>query len=64
MFKTHIPFKFATLGLMALCALPSMVQAHYIWIERGAKDEFEGKSFEAIRHRATLTVVQPRGNRL
>lgn len=38
MFKTHIPFKFITLGLVALCALPSVVQAHYIWIERSGKE--------------------------
>ena len=38
MSKTSGPFKFATLGLLALCALPSVVQAHYIWIERNAKD--------------------------
>jgi hypothetical protein len=41
MFKTHKssrPFTLAALGLAALCALPSVVHAHYIWIERGAKD--------------------------
>jgi len=41
MFKTRMssrPFTLGALGLAALCALPSVVHAHYIWIERGAKD--------------------------
>lgn len=34
--KTARPFTFAALGLAALCILPSVAQAHYIWIERSA----------------------------
>lgn len=38
MLKKRIPSTFAALSLVALCVLPSVVRAHYIWIERNAKD--------------------------
>lgn len=36
--KTPRPFAFAALALAALCTLPTMAQAHYIWIERSANN--------------------------
>lgn len=36
MLRNFSPFKLAALSLAALCALPSVAQAHYIWIERNA----------------------------
>ena len=36
MLRIPTPFKRAALILAALCALPTVAQAHYIWIERGA----------------------------
>ncbi len=38
MIKTRIPHMFAALSLVVSCVLPSLAQAHYIWIERNAKD--------------------------
>ncbi len=36
MLKNFLRVKLAALSLAALCALPSVAQAHYIWIERSA----------------------------
>lgn len=64
-------------SLVAFLGLDASASAHYLWLERDAKSarlyfgevifkepsagEFGGQKYEAIRHRATLTVVQPGG---